>query len=97
MASDINLQTFSLPQELSKEVETTLADWDSNRKVKTLWARDASLWTNSDEDKWLGWLDIVNEQQRSIRRFANFAAEVKTQSSRTYCSWAWVVPVCAPK
>jgi glucose-6-phosphate isomerase len=77
MASNLNLQTFSLPQELSKEVEASLADWDSNHKVKRLWARDASLWTGKDEDKWLGWLDVVNDQQRSVRRFANFAAEVK--------------------
>jgi transaldolase/glucose-6-phosphate isomerase len=77
MALDINLQTFSLPQELSKEVKTTLADWNSNRTVKKLWARDASLWTSSDEDKWLGWLDIVDEQQSSIRRLANFSEEVR--------------------
>jgi len=77
MAPDINLQKFSLPQELSEEIEASLTDWDSNHKTKKLWARDASLWTSGDESKWLGWLDIVNEQQRSVRRFANFAAEVK--------------------
>jgi transaldolase/glucose-6-phosphate isomerase len=77
MAPDINLQTFSLPQELSEEVEASLTNWDSNRKVKRLWARDASLWTGKDEDKWLGWLSIVDEQKRVSRRFANFAEEVK--------------------
>ena len=25
--------------------------------VERIWARDASLWTGSDEDRWLGWLD----------------------------------------
>src|SRR5258707_3183208 len=77
MASDINLQDFSLPHDLSREVEATLNDWHANGKVRRLWARDPSLWTNSDEDKWLGWLDIVAEQQRNVRRFTNFAAEVK--------------------
>jgi transaldolase/glucose-6-phosphate isomerase len=77
MASDINLQTFSLPRNLSTVVDETLDEWNAGRKVKKLWARDASLWTNSDESKWLGWLDIVKEQQRSIRRLVNFAAEVK--------------------
>lgn len=77
MASDINLQTFSLPHHLSAAVDETLDEWNAGSKVKRLWARDASVWTNSEEDKWLGWLDIVNEQQRSIRRFANFAEEVK--------------------
>jgi transaldolase/glucose-6-phosphate isomerase len=77
MASDINLQTFSLPHDLSQAVEATLEDWQTAGKVRRLWARDPSLWTNSGEEKWLGWLDIVGEQQRNVRRFTNFAAEVK--------------------
>src|SRR5258707_1395741 len=76
MASDINLQNFSLPHDLSEVVKTTLDDWETTGKVSKLWARDPSLWTNSGEDKWLGWLDIVAEQQKNIRRFTNFAAEV---------------------
>jgi len=77
MASDINLQTFSLPHDFSQGVEATLDDWHGAGKVSKLWARDPSLWTKHDEDKWLGWLDIVAEQQRNVRRFTNFAAEVK--------------------
>jgi len=77
MASDINLQIFSLPRDLSEVVKATLDDWETTGKVRKLWARDPSLWTNSGEDKWLGWLDIVAEQQRNVRRFTNFAAEVK--------------------
>src|SRR5882672_6082517 len=77
MASDINRQNFSLPTDLSQAVKATLDDWEATGKVSRLWARDPSLWTNSGEDKWLGWLDIVAEQQRNVRRFTNFAAEVK--------------------
>ena len=77
MASDINLQTFSLPHNLSTAVDETLDEWNAGGKVKRLWARDASLWTGKDEDKWLGWLSIVDEQKRVSRRFANFAAEVR--------------------
>lgn len=77
MASDINQQNFSLPNDLSQAVKATLDDWEATGKVNRLWARDPSLWTNSGEEKWLGWLDIVAEQQRNVRRFTNFAAEVK--------------------
>src|SRR5260370_7133476 len=77
MSDNINQQTFSLPQDLSKAVEAALDNWDAEDKVRRLWERDASLWTNGDESKWLGWLSIVDEQQRSIRRFPNFALEVK--------------------
>lgn len=77
MALDIDPQTFTLPREVSKAVEATLKDWDENGKLKKLWGRDTSLWTGADEDQWLGWLTIVEEQKQSIRRFTNFALEVK--------------------
>src|SRR5258705_12631752 len=77
MASEINRQNFSLPPDLSQAVKATLDDWEATGKVSRLWARDPSLWTNSGEDRWLGWLDIVTEQRRNVRRFTNFAAEVK--------------------
>ena len=77
MSENINQQTFSLPQDLTKAVEAALDTWDAEDRMKRLWARDASLWTNGDEGKWLGWLSIVDEQQRSIRRFSNFSLEVK--------------------
>src|ERR1700704_7059003 len=76
MASDTNLQTFSLPQDFSRAVELALDDWHAAGKVRKLWARDAALWTNSDESEWLGWLDIVNEQQERAGSFEEFAREV---------------------
>ncbi|HYV24805.1 MAG TPA: bifunctional transaldolase/phosoglucose isomerase [Pyrinomonadaceae bacterium] len=77
MTRDINQIRVSLPPALTEAVEVALTDWQDNKKTERLWARDASLWTNSGEDKWLGWLDIVHEQQQTIARFRNFAAEVR--------------------
>ena len=40
-------------------------------KVRRLWARDASLWTGTDEGNWLGWLGITEDQlahQRALRQ-----------------------------
>ena len=37
-------------------------------KVRQLWAGDARLWTNADEAKWVGWLDIVDEAVETPRR-----------------------------
>jgi transaldolase / glucose-6-phosphate isomerase len=77
MSSTLNRQTISLTPDFSGAVEATLDNWDAEHKVRRLWERDPLLWTDRGEDKWLGWLDIVAEQRRSIRRFPNFAAEVK--------------------
>jgi len=57
----VNGIALQLPPELDSEVKRTLADWDQGKKMERLWERDASLWTNQDEAKWLGWLDIVDK------------------------------------
>jgi len=62
---------------LLRTVELALDNWDAQRKVARLWARDPSLWTDKGEDKWLGWLHIADEQLKTIKRFTNFAAEIK--------------------
>ena len=71
------MQNLSLPRELTASVEQSLDEWDRSDKVRRLWQQDSSLWTRRDENSWLGWLNIVSEQQKTIRRFTNFAAEVK--------------------
>jgi transaldolase/glucose-6-phosphate isomerase len=65
-----------LPGPLSEKVSHGLAEWNAAGGTRRLWARDASLWTNGDEAKWLGWLDVVDEQLASfehLRRVADFA------------------------
>jgi len=76
----LNQQTYKLPNDLEQAVEKSLADWQSNDKVNRLWARDASLWSNSDEAKWLGWLDIVERQIADKQKFADFRAEVSAEN-----------------
>jgi hypothetical protein len=34
--------------------------------VERIWAYDASLWTDSGEDRWLGWLDVVTRSRRHV-------------------------------
>jgi len=66
-----------LPAELLTAVESALDNWEKQRKVARLWARDPSLWTDNGEDNWLGWLHIADEQLKTNKRFTNFSAEVK--------------------
>ena len=67
----------SLPESLATAVKSTISEWQSGGKVKRLWQRDASLWTNDDESKWLGWLDIVEEQQAQHEQLVKLAKEVR--------------------
>ncbi len=69
--------TYRLDDYLAKAVNATLDDWKAGNKVARLWAKDASLWTNADESKWLGWLGIVEEQIAQRAQFEKLAAEAR--------------------
>jgi transaldolase / glucose-6-phosphate isomerase len=44
--------------------------------VERIWARDPTLWTGEDEDKWLGWLDEPKRMQERIDDLQEFVEEV---------------------
>jgi len=60
-------------------VKATITDWQSGGKAKRFWDRDASLWTGEDESKWLGWLDIVDEQIAQNDALQRFAKEAQAR------------------
>ncbi|MGA7626842.1 MAG: bifunctional transaldolase/phosoglucose isomerase [Candidatus Acidiferrales bacterium] len=72
-----NKLTAQLPEDLNQETKKNLEDWKSAQKVKRLWARDASLWTNQDESKWLGWLTITDDQVSHQAQFKKIADEIQ--------------------
>jgi transaldolase / glucose-6-phosphate isomerase len=72
-------QRYSLPEPLEKHVAEAISDWRNNDKVRRLWQRDASLWTNSDEAQWLGWLDIVEQQIADKQKLHDFAQDVRKE------------------
>lgn len=57
---------WQFPAPLAQAVQATLQDWQANRKMVRLWQGDKSLWTSDDEDKWLGWLRVVEEQRKNL-------------------------------
>ena len=73
----VNAQSASLPADLDAAVKKNLNDWRASGKVRRLWQYDASLWTNDDEAKWLGWLNITDEQLANIAKLKALADEVK--------------------
>jgi transaldolase / glucose-6-phosphate isomerase len=73
----VNRLVHKLPKELKAAVDASLDDWGKNNKVARLWQKDASLWSNTDESNWLGWLTITDEQLANLDILKRFSAEVK--------------------
>ena len=59
------------------DVNAALTEWSHTAKFQKLWAKDKSLWTGADEDKWLGWLDIVAREQTDLPSLKQFAFAVR--------------------
>jgi transaldolase / glucose-6-phosphate isomerase len=69
----IGLGSPELKTAFDKEMEF----WRKNGCIRRLWAADKSLWTGTDEDKWVGWLHIVEEELADVDRLHGFAEEIK--------------------
>ena len=66
---------WQFPAPLEGDVQATLQDWQANNKMARLWRGDVSLWTGDDENKWVGWLAIVDEQLKSIKQLVDAATD----------------------
>ena len=78
LGTDLDRQSYYLPDNLVNSVQATLKDWLVNGKVRRLWAQDASLWTGTDENRWLGWLGITEDQLAHIDHLKKLAEQVKS-------------------
>ena len=68
--------TFSAG-ELTDEITKTLATWQQQNNVQRLWQSDASLWTNTDEAQWTGWLTIPKVELSDIGHIDKLAKELQ--------------------
>ena len=42
--------------------------WRASGTIRRLWAHDKTVWSGADEDRWLGWLRIVEDELDACRR-----------------------------
>jgi len=77
LGGKLNMMNCKLPEAIDGPVKETIEDWRKNGKIRRLWHADASLWTEADEAKWVGWLGVVDEQIKGVAALENFAADVK--------------------
>jgi transaldolase/glucose-6-phosphate isomerase len=77
LGAAIDGQRLALGHEIQDAVEHGTEEWRVSGKIRRLWARDASVWTATDEHKWLGWLE--SPVRADIADYEDFAARVKAQ------------------
>ncbi len=75
-SSAVETFSYTLPSDLQSAVTEASKNWQRQGNTQKLWAKDASLWTNQDEGKWLGWLDIVDQQLANVSKFKALGAEI---------------------
>jgi transaldolase/glucose-6-phosphate isomerase len=73
----LDAQTLALGDLLTKKVDALAEEWRAHGNGRRLWQRDKSLWTNADEDRWLGWLDSAADDE--IRSYQTFADEIRRE------------------
>jgi transaldolase / glucose-6-phosphate isomerase len=77
LADGIDRQQLALGGSIAKAVEKSTEDWRASGKIRRLWQHDKSLWTGTDEDKWLGWLH--SPASADVADYEDFARRVKGQ------------------
>ena len=78
LGGGIDRQSLSLGSHLGKAVEASSEDWRASAKIRRLWNKDKSVWTGSDEDKWLGWLTSV--ARADVGDYRDYQQRVKGQN-----------------
>jgi transaldolase / glucose-6-phosphate isomerase len=66
---------WDFPAPLTQAVDEAIKDWQANHTMARLWRGDSSFWTGDDEDKWLGWLHVVEDQLAHVQQLADAAAD----------------------
>jgi transaldolase/glucose-6-phosphate isomerase len=80
LGEQLDGQTCKLAPELDKAVTISLESWRRDAKGRRLWAGDTSLWTSSDEGKWLGWLGIAEAERERIDALSSLAEDIRQQN-----------------
>ncbi len=79
LGEELDSLSYKLSADLEQKVQASLDDWRQKGKIRRLWERDASLWTNEDENRWLSWLCTTEDQIGHIERLQQLAKEVKQE------------------
>ncbi|HEV2365692.1 MAG TPA: bifunctional transaldolase/phosoglucose isomerase [Caulobacteraceae bacterium] len=71
---------LSLPADLRPAYDEAMARAAGEGWSRRLWAKDRSLWTNADEDHWLGWLAAAQGEAVNLEALEALSGEARRYS-----------------
>ncbi|NEU13374.1 bifunctional transaldolase/phosoglucose isomerase [Methylobacterium sp. BTF04] len=77
LGAKLDGQTLVLPEPIAAAAKKAVEAWRASGAIRRLWAHDKTVWSNADEDKWLGWLRIVEDELAHVSDYASFAEDVR--------------------
>ncbi len=78
LGAGIDRQALALGDDIGKAVAKATEDWRASATIRRLWQHDKSVWTGTDENRWLGWL--TSAASADIADYEDFAQRVKAQN-----------------
>ncbi|MGX5774350.1 bifunctional transaldolase/phosoglucose isomerase [Methylorubrum zatmanii] len=75
----LDAQTCKLGEALQAATDKAIESWRASGAIRRLWAHDKTVWTGRDEDKWLGWLRIVEDELERVDLYESFAEEIRAE------------------
>ncbi|GEP09404.1 bifunctional transaldolase/phosoglucose isomerase [Methylobacterium gnaphalii] len=79
LGTRLNGQSCKLGDQLQGSADKTIEAWRAKGAIRRLWAHDKTVWTGRDEDKWLGWLRIVEDGLDRLGEYQAFAEEIRSE------------------
>jgi len=73
----VNLAIVPGSPQMKTAFEEEMEVWRKGGRMRRLWAGDNSLWAGTDEDQWVGWLHVVEQELADLDPLHGFAQEVK--------------------
>src|SRR6202049_954829 len=75
LGAGLDRQTLALGSQIGKAVEKATEDWRASAKIRRLWQHNKSVWTGTDENKWLGWLNSA--AAADVADYEDYAQKVR--------------------
>lgn len=74
----LNSIDYHLPADIDGSFHAEIDSWKNEDKIARIWSKDASLWSGTDESKWLAWLDVVDVELADTQKYRALRADIET-------------------